>query len=288
MSVLVRIALVAAPLGLAACADSLPSVPERDIAYNVLAIQPNGAGDGYVLRPTSLFFRTNQLDLLQSSQAPNLCEDRTFVPRSPAVTDTFPTVTYLDAGSTIALSSTGGTAATLVSTTDGYGKSYYAPSGNSPVAPFTPGDVVTLNVPGGAAGGNNIFPAVALTHATVTPFTFDSVSLKSNDPDGLKITWSPPPSPPTGSAVTGMLVSLRYAAVGSGSPDHEVFCSLADDGSFVIPIESASGWFKSLATGQHQTVFTRWRGEVRQHATNRYSSVVSTIVETTPTAPPAP
>ena len=56
-------ALAAAALAAAACSDSLPSVPERTIAYTVLATQQNVAGDAFVLRPTALFFRTNSLNL---------------------------------------------------------------------------------------------------------------------------------------------------------------------------------------------------------------------------------
>lgn len=278
------LAAAASALALLACSDSLPTVPEREIAYTVLAERPNAAGDAFVLRPTALFFRTNQLSLLESAKAPDQCEDRLYSARSAAVTDTFPNATYLNAGDAVSLSTSAGTAATLVATTDAFGKAYYAPAGNAPVAPFTPGDVVTLTVPGGPAGVPAVFPPVTLSHTTVTPFTFAAVATKSNDPDGLRITWSAPPAPPSGVAptATGMLVSLRYATVGTGAANHEVFCTLVDDGSFVIPIEAAANWFRSLPNG-HETVFTRWRGEVRQLATNRYANTISTLVETQPT-----
>lgn len=278
-SALYLAALAAVALATTACSDPLPSVPERTIAYAVLATQRNVAGDAYVLRPSALFFRTNSLNLLESSRAPNLCVDRPYAPRSTAVADTFPAVTYLDAGSQIPLESSAGTTATLVQTTDAFGKTFYAPAGNASVAPFTPGDVVTLTVPGST--GTNSFPAMTLSQTTVTPFTFDPVATSSNDPDGLKITWTPPPQPPSGVVPSGMQVSLRYAAIGSGSADREVFCSLVDSGSFVIPVDVAAGWFRSQTAG-HDVLFTRWRAEVKQVGPV-FTSVVSTFAVPTAT-----
>jgi hypothetical protein len=271
--------LAAAALAAAACSDPLPSVPERTIAYTVLATQQNVAGDAYVLRPTALFFRTNSLNLVSSANAPDQCVDRAYAPHSPAVADTFPAVTYLNAGESVALETNAGTTSTLIATTDAYGKSYYAPAANASVAPFTPGDVVTLTVPGGGTA-TNAFPATTLSQTTVTPFTAGDVATSSNDPEGLKITWSAPPTPPSGVVPTGMLVSLRYASFGTGAANREVFCSLVDDGSYVIPVDVAAGWFKSLPNG-HDILFTRWRADVVQSG-NIYTSVVSTI--TVPTA----
>ncbi|HET7456844.1 MAG TPA: hypothetical protein VFJ74_04250 [Gemmatimonadaceae bacterium] len=271
----------AVSLSFAACTDPLPAPVERTFAYVVLPTQLNSTGDAYVLRPSALFFRTSQLSLLESANAPDQCADRPYVPHSTAVKDTLPTVAYLNAGAELTLGITG-TSTAMPSHVDDFGKSYYGPTNNAAV-PFTPGDVATITVPG--SSGTNPFPALSLSQTTVTPFTFDAVPATSNDVSGgLKLTWTPPPTAPTGVAPTGMLVSLRYASAGTGTPDREIFCSLVDDGSFLIVKGDAAGWFTSQQI-THAVSFTRWRGEVKQVG-NVFTSVVSAL--SVPTAAAAP
>lgn len=275
-----RAIFAVATLAFTACTDPLPQPVDRTFAYVVLPTQLNSTGDGYVLRPSALFFRTSQLNLLQSADAPDQCADRAYVPRSTAVTDTLPSVTYLNAGTKLSLA-VGGVTTPLPLHVDDFGKSYYGPVNNGSVA-FTPGDVVTLTVPGST--GTNPFPSLTLSQTTVVPFTFDAVPSTPNDvTGGLQLTWTAPPAPSTGVALSGMLVSLRYASTGSGTPDREVFCSLKDDGSFLIDKDIASGWFRSQAV-THESSFTRWRGEVRQIG-NVYTSVVSAFTVPTQAAP---
>ena len=279
-------ALAATALVSAACSDPLPSVPLRTYAYAVFAAQPDqAAASGYALRTSAFFFKTNSLTPLKSGNSPDLCQNRAYAPPATGVADTLRNVSYLDAGSSLALETAGGTTASLLAQTDAYGKKFYAPSGNAKVGPFAPGEVVTLTVPGGS--GTGAFPATTLTQLTVEPFTFTDVATDTNEPNGgLKLTWTPPTAPPTGTAPTGMLISLRYALVGTGAANRELFCSVRDDGEFIVDQDVAAPWFNSLTNG-HEVVFTRWRGELSDlQAGNFYKQVISTLSVTQPTTTP--
>jgi hypothetical protein len=285
-------ALAATGLASSACSDPLPSVPLRTYAYAVFVAQPDqSAASGYVLRSSAFFFKTNQLNPLQSGNAPDLCQNRAYAPPPTGVSDTLPAVSYLDAGSSLALETAGGTTASLLAQTDAYGKKFYAPAENAAISPFTPGEVVTVTVPGGS--GTGAFPATVLTERTVEPFTFTEVATDTNEPNGgLKLTWTPGDTsgtePPAGTAPTGMLISLRYALVGTGAANRELFCSVRDDGEFIVDQDVAAPWFNSLTNG-HEVVFTRWRGELSTlQAGNFYKQTISSLSITQPaTTPPA-
>lgn len=101
---------------------------------------------------------------------------------------------------------------------------YRPPTGR--VIPLVPGDTVSLQVPGSAGG----FPAVTANTRTAEAFTHDPVVLPATG-QPLTLTWTPAPVP--GSQMT---FSLRYANAFAAdqTPNEQIFCGFADDGSGTI------------------------------------------------------
>jgi hypothetical protein len=114
---------------------------------------------------------------------------------------------------------------------------------------FSPGDTVTVNIPGAIDGFEPMVAKVRIAE----PFTADTI------PDyvlgqGLNLTWSPAPAP--GSF---MIASLRYNADGSSAePNVEISCIFEDDGTGFIPANFAQAW-GSAQPETRSYLFTRVR-----------------------------
>lgn len=109
---------------------------------------------------------------------------------------------------------------------------YRPPTGRT--IPFTPGDTLTLQVPGAPSG----FPAITANVRTAEAFTHEPVTPPA-DGQPLTLTWTPAPQP--GSLMT---FALRYANSFSTDqqPNEQVFCGFTDDGSGTIPAEYVEFW----------------------------------------------
>ena len=225
MRVLV-LSLAALLLAATACVDTLP-VPNGRFGTITAGAYDNGGGS-WVMRPEAAFY------------------DKTDLSYVPAVGDTCVITTYspiqtvnaglltLNAGEFL-FTSIGGRADTMIPQ-PGIGLRVYTairPLG----IPFTPGDTLTVTVPGSPTG----FPASAISIRTAEAFTHAAVGVPAENVN-LPLTWTAAPS-----AGSQMTFSLRYASsVSGGALNEQVFCSFTDDGAATINANYLDGWRTAL------------------------------------------
>ncbi len=102
-----------------------------------------------------------------------------------------------------------------------------------PFIPFTPGDTMDITIPG-APGG---FPPTSIKVRTAEAFTLTPF-LKGASGDPITVNWTAAPEPGA-----RMNLSLRFSSLfDNNTPNTQVFCSVADDGSHVVPAELAEYW----------------------------------------------
>ena len=212
------------------------------------------AGGGYATKPTAFFFEGSGIQLSSTQLGDQGCLDRPFAPVAPAA------FTRIDAGAAVEVN-LGGTDATLSPAPSLTGTTYRLPDEQS--IPFTPGNEITLTIPG-AVGG---FPARVVRARTVEAFTPGPVAIPASTTDDLELTWTPVPSLP-GSA---MFYSFRYAATASASIDREIACVFADDGTGFVPATTLSGFrnsgFRSV-TAQRALISFERVGSAITHVTS--------------------
>ena len=227
---LLRFAPVVAIL-LVGCIEPLKPSRERTgfISATTVAL---GAGPSYGLTFVGAFYRWDDLEL--QFQALESCAGFFYSPTPPPLA-TFPT---LDAGARL-ITQVSGRQDTLFKSTELAIETYHLTSVNS--VPHTPGDTLTLTIPGTVTG----FPPQTVRVRTSEPFVLGPVN-PSAPGDPITLTWTPAPAP--GST---MLVSLRYNSVGTTDvPDTELRCAFADDGSGTVIPSFAGAWSAAAAASR--------------------------------------
>ncbi|HSC31533.1 MAG TPA: hypothetical protein VLD17_07400 [Gemmatimonadaceae bacterium] len=131
--------------------------------------------------------------------------------------------------------------------------------GTAPPMPFTPGNQVSVTVPG--ATGSSSFPPVAASAATAAPYTVNPIN--RNPPvDSFTISWQPAAG--TGSAVV-FAVQFDTAATATGNPiPIEMYCSDEDTGVLTVPQAVARLWLKALP-GPRNLRSYRWQSTVQNN-----------------------
>jgi hypothetical protein len=238
-------ALSAAFLTTACLGSTEPPAP---IDYGIINIVTTPVTGGYTTAPVGLFVRGNFN--LPSTRPRDLCQVIDFFPAGSVSG-----LTYVSAGDAIGVRISGNTA-TLVEKNDGSVRTYVLPVPGSTI-PMTPGDTAFLTVPG-ASGG---FPAAEIAVRTAEPFTLDPVPVGEQGAE-VPLHWTAAPHPNS-----VMVVSLRYATSISATQNRQVYCELADDGSFTIPGDVTFEW---QATGSklRSASATRYRANLKQVGTD--------------------
>ena len=131
--------------------------------------------------------------------------------------------------------------------------------GTASPMPFTPGNEVSVTVPG--ATGPSSFPPVAASAATAAPYTVNPIN--RNPPvDSFNISWQPAAGP--GSAVV-FIVQFDTAATATGNPiPIEMYCSDEDTGVLTVPQSVARLWLKALP-GPRNLRSYRWQSTVQNN-----------------------
>lgn len=224
MRVLRFIPLVAILLG--SCVE--PISPARDRTGLISATTVKlGAGPAYGLTFVGAFYRYDGLEVRFLD--PDQCAGYVYSV-TPSPVANFPTV---DAGDWLRTQIGGREDTLFKATTLGF-DTYELGVVNS--VPHTPGDTLTVIIPGTVTG----FPPVTLRVRTAEPFVFDPVG-SSVDDNAIPLTWTAAPTP--GSLI---LLYLRYSSTGtSAEPDTEIRCTLTDDGVGALPSAYASAWSAS-------------------------------------------
>lgn len=213
-------------LAITACVDTLP-VPNGRFGTITAGAYDNGGGS-WVMRPEAAFYDKTDL-----SYVPAVGDTCVITFYSPIQTVNAGLLT-MNAGGFL-FTSIGGRVDTMAPQ-PGIGLRVYAairPLG----IPFTPGDTLSVTVPGSPTG----FPASAIAIRTAEAFTHAPVDVPAANAN-LPLSWTPAPS-----AGSQMTFSLRYAnSVSGGGLNEQIFCSFIDDGAASINANYLEGWRTAL------------------------------------------
>ena len=252
-----RLVILAGVAALGACSLSTDLPTTRPLGIVVLT-DTVGADSNTVLSPVAHFFN-GQGVVVPNSQ---IIVDSCVVVPYLADTGAFPYSMFspLNAGDSVIVQ-TGGVTASLfpvLDPTTQLATGAYALK-NVPSIPFTPGNAVSVTVPG--ATGNGTYPPGAASAATSVPYTIGPIN-RSPNPDSMTITWSPASG--NGSAMV-FAIGFDTAATASGNPVHlEMYCSVIDDGVANIPQGVARLWLKALP-GPRNVRSYRWQTTIQNN-----------------------
>ncbi len=209
-----------------------PLKPSRERTGFISATTVSLGASSYGLKFVGAFYRQDNLDL--QFQDPETCAGYVYSPTPPPLA-TFPTI---DAGPRL-VTQVSGRQDTLFKNTELAIETYQLESVNS--VPHTPGDTLTLTIPGTVTE----FPPQTLRVRTAEPFVLDPVAAGGPD-DPLNLTWTAAPAP--GSL---MIVGLRYNASGTTEvPDTEIRCAFNDDGTGTVIVPYSSAWSAAAAASR--------------------------------------
>ena len=238
MHPLLRLPAVLASIVLAACIETEP-LPET--SYGVIGLNAVVTSTDTLLSPEALFYRSSQLLIPTSS----INQDACTIAQYPTQGGEGSLPRFLDAGDSVAVS-TAALTRFLFPTIEDNRELYALPVDES--MRFTPGEEVTITVPGAPGGFANGTISVFTAHA----FTLDTVSSQPPEDSTLKLRWTP-----AGDDSTKMLVQLRYG-VDEAEPNQQIFCELLDDGEAEVPAQLVTNW-RNAELGSREVDAARWR-----------------------------
>lgn len=223
MSTIRYVAVLTGVLALGAC-NSDRFGPAKERTGFISATAYDGGGGGYAMRFLGAFYKYD--GLVTGIPAAETCQGAPYRAENTTVA-TLPTVS---AGQYL-YTEVGGRRDTLFQSSGLGLLAYQLLTVNA--VPFTPGDTLTVEVPGETGG----FPGTTLKVRTAEAFTLSPVGT-GTDGQPLTVTWTPAPQP--GSLMT---ISLRLNGSGtSTTPDAQIYCVFNDDGSGDISAALAGVW----------------------------------------------
>lgn len=233
--------LLALTVLLSACVDTLEPSKNRFglVSYTAFTDEVRG----YVMDPEATFY--DKTDLRYTPPPADSCVLAAYV-AAPITGSSFPT---LSAGDFL-VSQVGAQRDTMRGAVE-FGAYVYRPVRRTGI-PFTPGDTVSVQIPGSVTG----FPAATVSLRTAEAFTADAIGIPESSTENLTLTWTAAPVP--GSLMT---VSLRYGnAFSNGGLNEQVFCGFTDDGTGIIPAALLNGW-RNAVPGLRETRIIRLRSK---------------------------
>ena len=213
---------------LAVClaAGACQSFEVQTSQFAIINVATQVVGDGYTATPRAVFFKGTGVTLSSSDVTAEGCIVRPIEESGVSPLD------QIDAGASIAVRLSDANA-TLTPQTEGVRTTYELSNGVQ--IPFTPGDDITLTIPGAPNG----FPARVVTARTAEAFSPAAITLPASLDENLTVTWTNPGEIAPRSA---MFYSFRYSAEASPTVNREVFCVFADDGSGLIAASALQGF----------------------------------------------
>ncbi|MEY4608968.1 MAG: hypothetical protein RL625_1185 [Gemmatimonadota bacterium] len=249
-------ALVALTVLTAACVDTLEPSKNRFGLVSYTAFRDEVRG--FVMDPEAVFY--DRTDLRYTPPPADSCVLAAYTPAVIAGSS-FPT---LSAGEFL-LTQVGAQRDSMRGLVE-FGAFVYRPVRKTGI-PFTPGDTVSVQIPGSTTG----FPAATVALRTAEAFTADSVRIPEGDQD-LALSWTA--APVAGSLMT---VSLRYGnAFSNGQLNEQVFCGFTDDGAGTIRAALLIGW-RTAAPTLRETRIIRLRSKELQIDPQNTLTVISSF-----------
>jgi hypothetical protein len=224
-----------------AAACSPTTIPARQTGVLNLkdTTDGSGPGGGYVVKPQGVFWKAQNIVIPNSTIVPDSCIDTVYFP--PDTSKSHLINSNLDAGSPLQVSTSTGIGTMAPDTIPGVIIIYYALGWISHV----PGTDITYTIPG-AAGG---FESGTIHGKTPTKLLLGPID--PQPADSLYLTWNS--DLPGTSAVN---IALIYKTPGSGVFDHQILCSLFDDGKATVIPKDAAKW--AAAYPNQKVAALRW------------------------------
>lgn len=233
--------LLALTVLVAACVETLEPSKNRFglVSYTAFTDEVRG----YVMDPEATFY--DKTDLRYTPPPADSCVLAAYV-AAPIAGSSFPT---LSAGEYL-VSQVGAQRDTMRGAVE-FGAFVYRPVRRTGI-PFTPGDTVTVQIPGSPTG----FPAATVSLRTAEAFTAEPIGIPETSTEDLELVWTAAPAP--GSLMT---VSLRYGnAFSNGQLNEQIFCGFTDDGAATIRAPLLNGW-RNAAPGLRESRIIRLRSK---------------------------
>ena len=235
-----RVGPLLTAVALTACVDGLSPASERTGFISATTVNI-GAGPNYAVTFVGAFYRYDGLEV--GFEPPETCQAYVYS-SLPVPIASFPTI---DAGDRL-ITTISGRQDTLLKT-NALGVTSYQLAGTIGSVPLTPGDTLSIVIPGALAG----FPAATVRVRTSEPFTFDPVGT-AGETQPVPVTWTAAPAP--GSV---MLFYLRFSSLSTtDEPNTEIRCAFTDDGSGSVPVPFSSAW-SAAPPGSRSVVVQRAR-----------------------------
>jgi len=193
----------------------------------------------YTMRPEAAFY--DNTDLSYVPFATDTCLVTNYFPSTSIINGS---LQFLNAGAFLQ-TTVSGRVDSLLPIPNVSLRVYQSP--NAGGIPYTPGDTLSVVIPGGT------FPASAISVRTAEAFTHGAIGVPAEN-EALPLTWTP-------ATVAGsqMTFSLRYAnSFSTTGLNEQIFCSFVDDGAATVPPTVLGGWVNAL-NAQRQTRATRVR-----------------------------
>jgi len=258
------LAIAAVSTVVVACtaATDVTSVP-----YGFVTVVAQTAGAGYTASPVASFFDARGLGAPGAVSAWDSCRVQPYSPGAVlSFGDVYPSI---GAGSAVAVKF-GARTDSLFPVAVGREIQYKLRTPTS--IPYTPGDSVSVVVPGNSDG----YPAISFRAKTAeavavtnfgTPNGASRLDLRWNAAQDLNAT---------------MTVSFRFGASGADSLNTQIYCQFKDDGADSIPARYMASWAQAPT---RSWTAQRVRSYVASVAKGGYFNFISTFDVPTPASP---
>ena len=260
--------LALAFVAIVAACNNFDSPHGNGTPVGVVLMNARTLGTGYTTYPKVNFFAVGQAQFTFSNQNSDTCIIGPF--DSSATAPTLPP--RLGAGAILRMAIAGDTDTLYKAPTPDLTYTLSTLRGRS----FNPGDSVSFNVAGDAAG----FPPLTGSSRTAEPFTITTPTLPPLGQPML-VNWTA-----ASDLYAGMYVSLIYDSRGTGTANTQVFCDFNDDGqgsvqaSLIPALQNSSiGFVVQAQRVRSALLLTNGTGSLG------YLNVISTFEVPTPVSP---
>jgi len=260
-----RIVQLSVVLLAAAAGACLSSTAPKSSPYGYLTVVAQKAGTGYVASTIGSFFDASGLGAPSVITPWDSCRAQNYAPASNVgFGEVFPSVS---AGAFIQVR-LGARTDSIFPVVVGTETQYRARTNG---IPYTPGDSVSIVVPGTASD----YPAVSLRAKTAEAVVMQDFGVPAAG-SNIDLQWTAAQD-----QNATLVVALRFA-IASDALNAQVYCQFKDDGTGTVPARYASEW---AAATNRTWVVTRVRSTVMSVPKGGYFNFISTFDLPTPAAP---
>lgn len=261
--VLPLLLVTAATIVVAACNSAMTEL--KSVPYGFVTVSARKQGSSYTASPVATFYDASGLSVPTATDPWDSCRVQSY--SRAAGTSLGAVFPSMSAGSAIPFR-LGTRTDSLFPVTVGPETQYRVRSASG--VPYTPGDSISVTIPGAA------YPALSFKARTAEAFAVDSFGMPTVG-QRIDLRWT------KGADFNNTMVfAFRYAGVGADTLNTQVYCQFKDDGADSIPARLVSAWVSSPVRGW---AAARVRTYVSAVSKGGYFDFISTFDVPTPVVP---